>query len=178
MRNRIDHKLLGFVLIIAATVLVLAFWFSVKPAHASTGDNLSPTARDWQRLNICANYSVRHDIKPESQEKEAIECAAKGKAVARIESANGFSYFAKQYLNGYGIMGWDKNGKRHIRRFKSTAEADRAWAASYFDHYRKQSLKSLAHNWTGESWMVKSYVRSLNIYIPLYRSLYKSMVSK
>lgn len=164
---------LGWFLVLFALSAYVGFYLAISRAHAST--ELQPTARDWQRLNACANYSVRPDIKGEAQEKEAIECAAKGKAVARIESGNGSSYFAKQYLNGYGIMQWDKNGKRHIRRFKSTAEADRTWATAYFDHYRKQSLNSLAHNWTGEPHMVKSYTASLTKYVPEYRKLYRAM---
>jgi uncharacterized FlgJ-related protein len=120
--------------------------------------------------------SIRPDIPGSKQEESAIECAAKGKAVARIESANGQSRAAKQLNNGYGYMSCSKGKCHGLKKFKTTADADRAWAKSYFDHYSKQSLKSLAYNWTRESWMVKSYTASLNLYVPQYRKLYLSMI--
>jgi hypothetical protein len=167
------QKLVLFLVLLALSAY-LGFFFSI--AHGSTG--LQPTPRDYQRLNACANASIRPSIKPENQVNEAIECAAKGKAVSRIESANGTSRAAKVLNNHYGYMSCKKGRCYGLKKFKTTEDADIAWATAYFDHYSKQTLKQLASNWTGEPWMVKSYTASLRLYVPQYREMYKAMIKK
>jgi hypothetical protein len=141
----------------------------------SAGDNLSPTARDHQRLNACTNASIRPDIPGKDQVKEAIKCAAWGKAVSHIESAKGTSRYAKTRNNSYGIMNWNKNKVRSVRKFKTTAEADAKWAQLWFDGYRKLGYKAFATRWTGESHAVKHYSAFLSKFVPQYLKLYTSL---
>jgi hypothetical protein len=174
MNKQNSHVVAGFVLVFLALCAIGGAWiaFSEK-AHASTA--LQPTARDWQRLNACAMASIRPDVKPEAQEQEAVKCAAWGKAVSHIESAKGASKWARTRANNYGIMVWDKKGKRHIRTFKTTAEADAKWAQLWFDGYRKLGYRAFATRWTGEKFAVNSYSAFLSKWVPTYTTLYKSM---
>jgi len=171
MRNN-NHNIIGWMLVAFCVALFFVVMVACLPtAGASTPE---PTARDWQRLNVCANASIRPDIAGKEQEKIAIKCASVGKAVAAIKSGWGKSKASRELLNGYGIMSW-KNGKRHLAKFKTTKQADMAWAQSFFDHYSKQTHKQLSTNWTGESWAVKHYTAFLNKWVPQFEKLYQSM---
>jgi hypothetical protein len=76
---------LGLFIVACCLAAFVGFYIAVSKAHASTGDSLSPTARDYQRFNACTNASVRPDIPGKDQVNEAIKCAAWGKSVAVIE---------------------------------------------------------------------------------------------
>jgi hypothetical protein len=165
---------LGLFIVACCLAAFVGFYLAVSKAHAA-GDNLSPTARDWQRINACTNASIRPDIKPETQLNEAIKCAAWGKAVSHIESAKGTSRYAKTMNNHYGIMRWDKKGFRAIRKFRTTAEADARWAQLWFDGYRKLGYKAFAARWSGEPLAVKHYSAFLSKFVPQYLKLYTSL---
>lgn len=162
---------LGWFLVLFALAAYAGFYLAVSKAHASS----EATPRDVQRLNACANASVRPDIKPENQEKEAVECAAWGKAVSHIESASGNSKYAITRKNLYGIRYWDKNGKPHIKTYKTYAESHADFARLYFKAYRGRGYKSFATLYTGEPHIIKAYVQHLSKYVPQYRKLYLSM---
>ena len=152
----------------------VGFYLAITKAHAST--ELQPTARDWQRLNACIQYSITPTRTKVSEiEAEAIKCAAMGKAVSHIESANGTSYYANTRNNHYGIRRWDKAGKPHIKTYKTTALADLDFARIYFKFYSKLSHKKFANRWSGEPHIVKSYTAHLNKWVPIYTTLYRSM---
>jgi hypothetical protein len=175
MNNGMTPQKLGLFIVALRIAAFVGFYLAVSKAHAS-GDVLSPTPRDYQRFNACAMASIRPDIKPESQEQEAVKCAAWGKAVSHIESAKGASKFSKTRNNHYGIMIWDKKGNRHIRTFKTTKEADAKWAQLWFDGYRKLGYRAFATRWTGESHAVAHYSSFLSKWVPKYLKLYSSMI--
>ena len=174
--NKIDWNLLGFCAIIIAVSfgIVGALLAFAEKADAAEVDN-GITARDIQRFNACTNRAVYSGFEKEADViREAINCSAYGKAVSHIESANGTSKWAKTRNNHYGIMVWDKDGKRHIRTFKTTGEADAKWAALWFDGYRKvaSNHRKFASIWTAESHAIKGYSAFLSKWVPTYKKLY------
>jgi len=174
MNNGMTPQKLGFFLVLFAIAAYVGFYLAISKAHAAT--ELQPTARDWQRLNACAQYALTPTrTKVTEIDAEAIKCAAMGKAVSHIESAKGASYYAKTRLNGYGIRRWDKKGKPHIKTYKTTLEADLDFARIYFKFYSKVSHKTFATRWTGEKFIVKAYAAHLNKWVPIYTTLYKSI---
>lgn len=172
--NKIDWKLIGFC---AIAISVSCGIVGTLLAFAEKADaaEMEATARDVQRFNACTNRAIYSGFEKESEViREAINCAAYGKAVSHIESAKGTSKWAKTRNNHYGIMVWDKNGKRHFRTFKTTGEADAKWAALWFDGYRKVSTnhRKFAIIWTAEPHIVKSYSAFLSKWVPTYKKLY------
>jgi hypothetical protein len=96
MNNGMTPQKLGFFLVLFALAAYVGFYLAVSKAHAAAPTppqtksrtaepELQATVRDYQRLNACANASIRPDIKPEAQEQEAVKCASWGKAVAKVE---------------------------------------------------------------------------------------------
>jgi hypothetical protein len=169
MRNSIDHKLLGCVLIVAAIILGLSFWWGVETANAST--ELQPTARDWQRLNACAQYVPQY----EGTVEDVIRCAAIGKGISRFESANGQSRVAKVQNNHYGIMAFPKKGGRYLKTYKTTAIADLDYARIWWKFYRTTKISKLALAWTGEPWVAKKYAAKVKEWYGIYEPMYRKM---
>lgn len=166
---------LGWFLVLFALSAYAGFYLAVSRAHAS-GDNMSPTARDWQRLNACAAAILTYGEEPEKeQEARTITCAAYGKAVSHIESAKGTSAYAIQRRNLYGIRYWDKNRKPHIKTYKTYYDAHLDYARIYFLYYEGLSNKRKATRYTGEPFAVKHYTAHLNRWVPEYRKLYQDM---
>lgn len=99
-----SHIKLGLLLIAFAFLCMGLGWFAAQDAHAATsdsnGDKLSPTPRDYQRLNACTNASVRHSVEPEDQVDNAINCAAEGKAVAKIQQKYPYKFGTPKKKDG------------------------------------------------------------------------------
>jgi hypothetical protein len=166
-----NHKKIGWLLVLFALSVFTVFYLSFGKAHASTA-----TTNDYQRLNACTNalivYGKDYD---KNQWSRAVECAAIGKAVSHIESAKGTSYYAKTRRNLYGIRYWDKNGKPHIKSYKTYMAAHEDFARIYFTWYEGLSHKKFAARYSGEPFIVKAYTAHLNKWVPEYRKLYQSL---
>lgn len=168
---------LGLFLVLFALAAIAGFYLAISKADAA--NSFQPTARDWQRLNACAAAILTYGDEPDKdQESRAVTCAAYGKAVSHIESAKGTSAYAVQRRNLYGIRYWDKKGKPHIKTYKTYYEAHLDYARIYFLYYEGLSNKRKATKYTGEPFAVKHYTAHLNKYVPIYTTLYKSMVSE
>ena len=176
MSNHNDHKKIGFFLFTLGLALFFVILLAILPTHAATGDKLSPTPRDYQRLNACASAILTYGEEPEKdQQARTITCAAYGKAVSHIESAKGNSVYAIQRRNLYGIRYWDKKGKPHIKTYKTYYEGHLDYARIYFLSYEGLSNKRKATKYTGEPFAVKHYTAHLNKFVPIYRQLYSQI---
>lgn len=169
-----NHQKFGFFLLLFGLALFFVILLTILPTHAATGDKLSPTPRDYQRLNACTNASIRPYVKPKDQVKSSIECAAFSKAVSHIESAKWTSIYAKTRRNEYGIMAY-KKGKRYIKTYKTLQEGDADFARIYFAYYRGLGYKAFSKKYTGEPHIVKVYTAHLSKWVPEYRQLYSQI---
>lgn len=175
--NSMTPQKLGLFIVLACLSAVVGFYLAISKADAAT--SLQPTARDWQRLNACSAAITTYGEKPEKeQEARTITCAAYGKAVSHIESAKGSSVYAIQRRNLYGIRYWDKKGKPHIKTYKTYYDAHLDYSRIYFLYYEGLSNKRKAAKYTGEPFIVATYTAHLNKWVPIYTTLYNSMVSE
>ncbi len=166
MFKNINLKLLAVCLIIIG--IPCGILFTRESAHAS---ELEPTARDWQRLNACAQYSVQY----EGTTEDIVRCAAIGKGIARFESDSGKSRVAMKQNNSYGIMRFPKGKSRYLKTYKTTADCDLDYARIFWKFYRTTKIKDLALIWTGESHIAKKYANAVKSWYPWYHKLYSEM---
>lgn len=128
------------------------------------------TARDWQRLNACAQYVPQYN----GTQEDVIRCAAIGKGIARFESANGTSRVARVQKNSYGIMAFTKNG-RYLKTYKNTQLCDLDYARIWWTYYRTTKIKDLALIWTGEPHIAKKYAAKVKEWYGVYEPMYRKM---
>jgi hypothetical protein len=196
MNKQNSHVVAGFVLVFLALCAIGAAMVALSDkAHASTGDKKQPieflnclpdgtrwkgnwegdtqcpTARDWQRLNACAQYMPQY----EGTVEDVIRCAAIGKGIARFESASGTSRVAIKQKNSYGIMAFPKKGGRYLKTYKTTALCDLDYARIWWKFYRTTKIKDLALIWTGEPWIAAKYAKAVKSWYPEYHKMYSDM---
>lgn len=160
---------LGLFIVLACLSAVVGFYLAISKADAAT--SLQPTARDWQRLNACAQYVPQY----EGTTEDVIRCAAIGKGIARFESANGQSRVAKVQNNHYGIMAFPKKGGRYLKTYKTTALADLDYARIWWKFYRTTKISKLALAWTGEPHIAKKYAAKVKEWYGIYEPMYRQM---
>lgn len=171
MNKENSHIVAGAVLVFLALCAIGGAWVALTDnAHASTGDNLSPTQRDWQRLNACAQYMPEYD----GAIDEVIRCAAIGKGISRFESASGTSRVSKKQNNFYGIMGFKKSG-RYLKTYKTSALCDLDYARIWWKYYRTMKINNLALAWTGEPHIAKKYASKVKEWYGIYEPMYRQM---
>jgi len=139
-----SHIVAGAVLVFIAICAILGAWVALSEKAHAAGDKLEPTARDWKRLNACAQYMPQY----EGTLEDVIRCAAIGKGISRFESANGQSRVAKAQNNHYGIMAFPEKGGRYLKTYKTTALADLDYARIWWKFYRTTKISKLALAWT------------------------------
>lgn len=160
---------LGLFIVLACLAAIVGFYLAISKADAAT--SLQPTARDWQRLNACAQYMPQY----EGTIDDVIRCASIGKGISRFESASGKSDVAKKQNNFYGIMAFPKKGGRYLKTYNTSALCDLDYSRIWWKYYRTMKISKLSLAWTGEPHIAKKYAAKVKEWYGIYEPMYRQM---